>query len=69
MIFKWFNTFRVRTGLGRQPSQEFKAQWTKDYQLVPWGNEALFSEYLEMGKIVFENFNPAIQIYTDNAPM
>ena len=51
MIFKWFNSFRVRAGLKEQPtcSQAFKSQWAKDYQLVAWGNEALFAEYLEMG--------------------
>ncbi len=52
MVFKWFNTFRVRAGLKEQPtnSQAFRSQWAKDYQLVAWGSEALFAEYLEMGK-------------------
>lgn len=50
MVFKWFNSIRVRTGMGKQPkeSQAYKAQWAKDYQLVAWGSEALFAEYLEM---------------------
>lgn len=52
MVFKWFNSIRVRTGMGKQPkeSQAYKAQWAKDYQLVAWGSEALFAEYLEMGE-------------------
>lgn len=51
MIFKWLNTFRVRTGLRQKPTQIYNAQWAKDYQLVAWGSEALFAEYLEMGKL------------------
>ena len=51
MLFKWLNTLRVKAGLGPQPSrsQAYRAQWAKDYQLVAWGSEALFAEYLEMG--------------------
>nr|CAH0112600.1 unnamed protein product [Daphnia galeata] len=43
-------TIRVQTGMGKQPkeSQAYRAQWAKDYQLVAWGSEALFAEYLEM---------------------
>lgn len=52
MIFKWLNTFRVRTGLRQKPTQIYNAQWAKDYQLVAWGSEALFAEYLEMGNIL-----------------
>ena len=32
------------------PDNQVRRQWAKDYQLLPWGNEALFAEYLEMGK-------------------
>lgn len=51
MVFKWFNSFRIRTGLGKEPIQKmaYRTQWAKDYQLVAWGSEALFAEYLEMG--------------------
>lgn len=46
-----FKTSRINAGMGRQPTerQDYRAQWSKDYRLLPWGNEALFSEYLEMG--------------------
>lgn len=52
MVFKWFNKIRVQTGMGKQlkESQAYRAQWAKDYQLVAWGSEALFAEYLEMGE-------------------
>lgn len=52
MIFKWLNSLRVKAGFGKQPVQReaYRTQWAKDYQLVPWGSEALFGEYLEMGK-------------------
>lgn len=52
MIFKWFNTLKVKTGLAHQASEHVdgatRTQWAKDYRLVAWGSEALFSEYLEM---------------------
>ena len=60
MIFKWLNTLRIKAGIGKQPVQReaYRTQWAKDYQLVPWGNEALFGEYLEMGShFLFQNFN------------
>ena len=55
MIFKWINSFRIRTKQsgGSQTNPAYRAQWAKDYQLVAWGNEALFAEYLEMGNFFF----------------
>ena len=51
MIFKRLNSLRVKAGLAHNltDADAFNNQWTKDYRLVAWGGEALFSEYLEMG--------------------
>lgn len=50
ILMRKFKTSRINAGMGRQPTerQDYRAQWSKDYRLLPWGNEALFSEYLEM---------------------
>ena len=31
-------------------------QWILDYQLVEWGQQGLFYEYLEMGKFSFAHY-------------
>lgn len=64
MIFKWFNTLRVRTGLGKQPTQShtYRSQWAKDYQLVAWGSEALFGEYLEMGNLFTFSISRSLEL-------
>ena len=50
MLLRKFKSSRINAGMGRQPTeQDYRAQWSKDYRLLPWGSEALFSEYLEMG--------------------
>ena len=51
-VWKLFNTFRVMTGLQDADSKStVHPQWILDYQLVEWGQQGLFYEYLEMGKI------------------
>ena len=54
MIFKRLNSLRVKAGLAHQATEAdgIRTQWAKDYQLVAWGSEALFAEYLEMGTVV-----------------
>ena len=50
-VWKLFNTFRVMTGLQDADSKStVHPQWILDYQLVEWGQQGLFYEYLEMGK-------------------
>lgn len=50
-IWKVMNTLRVMTGLSTEDKCKYP-QWIQDFKLVEWGNQGLFYEYLEMGKVV-----------------
>lgn len=56
-LLKMYNTFKVTTGIQKAPKEEIILiscnQWTEDYKLSQFESRSLFSEYLEMGNIVF----------------
>ncbi|XP_068084479.1 anoctamin-1 isoform X2 [Anabrus simplex] len=48
-LYKWFNTLRVKAGVGKEEEKAVSyTQWAKDYTLLDWGPRGLFPEYLEM---------------------
>lgn len=55
LLYKWYNTIKIKTGLSKDDDEESKAsgsnQWCADYRLLDWGPRGLFPEYLEMGTL------------------
>jgi len=51
-LYKWWNTFKIKTGLKAENKEngKMKTQWTEDYKLLDWGPRGLFPEYLEMSE-------------------
>ena len=49
-LWKLLNTLKVMAGV-KKVDKNVYPQWIKDYQLVEWGKQGLFYEYLEMGEI------------------
>lgn len=48
LFYKWWYTRKVNTKDENKNNSELY-QWVEDYKLLPWGPQALFPEYLEMG--------------------
>lgn len=59
IFYKWWNTLKIgKYYYYHNPVGTEIKQWVEDYKLVPFGPQALFPEYLEMGlyrKYVFMN--------------
>ena len=50
MVYKWW---KKRTIKKKHSCRKEMSQWEKDYELVEWGHQALFPEYLEMGNQIY----------------
>ncbi|XP_021954062.1 anoctamin-1 isoform X3 [Folsomia candida] len=48
IAIKWFNQFKLLTGITHEKRTLFTTQWARDYKLLDWGPRSLFPEYLEM---------------------
>lgn len=49
-LYKYYNALRVKLARKRNRSHRAEAQkrWVRDLELVEWGSQSLFNEYLEM---------------------
>ncbi len=51
IFYTWWNTRKVENQKTHFHSDAEIKQWVEDYKLVPFGPQALFPEYLEMGAL------------------